>query len=94
MIECVATERVEVEYVATPAVSVPAPSVVVPSLNVTVPVGVSEPGATTLTVAVNVKDWPKAEGLPLETNAVVVELIPTTCESVEEVLAVSLVSPP
>ena len=38
------------------------PSVVDPSLNVTVPVAVPAPGATTVTVAVNVTDWPNLDG--------------------------------
>ena len=44
------------------------PSVVVPSLNVTVPVGVPAPGALTVTVAVNVTDWPKTDGLADEVS--------------------------
>jgi hypothetical protein len=52
--------------------SVPVPSVVAPSLKVTVPVGVPLPGATTLTVAVNVTDCPYAEGLPDVLTPVVV----------------------
>jgi hypothetical protein len=42
------------------------PSEVVPSRKVTIPVGpvgVDEPGATTVTVAVSVTVWPKLEGL-------------------------------
>ena len=42
---------------------VPVPSVVVPSRNVTVPVGVPDPGDTAVTVAVKVIDCPKTEGL-------------------------------
>ena len=50
--------------VVTPAVveSVPVPSVFEPSLNVTVPLGLPLPGATAATVAVNVTDWPEADG--------------------------------
>ena len=36
--------------------SVPVPNVVEPSLNVTIPVGIPEPGALAATVAVNVTD--------------------------------------
>ena len=50
------TARLFVENVATPLLRVPVPSVVVPERNVTVPVGVPAPGATTATVAVNVTD--------------------------------------
>ena len=42
------------------------PSVVAPSLNVTVPVGVPEPGATAFTVTVNVTDWPNVDGFTEE----------------------------
>jgi hypothetical protein len=34
------------------------PRMVLPSLNVTVPVGVPEPGALALTIAVKVTTWP------------------------------------
>jgi hypothetical protein len=37
-----------------------------------VPVGVPDPGATALTVAVNHTIWPKTEGLAEEATAVVV----------------------
>jgi hypothetical protein len=43
-----------------PEAKVPVPSVVLPSLKVTVPVGVPP---ETVTVAVNVTDWPTEEGL-------------------------------
>jgi len=58
--------------VAWPELSVPVPNVVAPSLNVTVPNGVPEPGDTAATVAVNVTDWPKTEGLVEEVKVVVV----------------------
>ena len=51
---CVATDRLEVVNVAVVPFSVPVPSVVAPSTNVTVPVGVPEPGELTDTVAVKV----------------------------------------
>src|SRR5437870_3667076 len=41
--------------------SVPDPRVVIPSLKVTVPVGVPAAGASDVTVAVKVTDWPKTE---------------------------------
>ena len=63
--------RFVVSNVATPdAFSVLVPSVVVPSLNVTVPVGVTAPGAVPATVAVKVVDWPKVEGFALEPSVV------------------------
>ena len=51
---------------------VPVPSVVEPSMNVTVPVGIPEPGASPVTVAVNVIDWPNTDGLAEETTDEVV----------------------
>jgi hypothetical protein len=39
-----------------------------PSLKVTVLVGVPEPGATAVTVAVKVTAWPKTEGLTEEVS--------------------------
>ena len=60
----------DVLNVATPEpFSVPVPRVVEPSRNVTVPVGVPEPGALAVTVAVNVTDWPNTEGLAEDTTA-------------------------
>lgn len=55
------------------------PSVPAPSMNCTVPV--ATPLNCGLTVAVNVTDWPKTEGLAEETTAVVV----LACETVREV---------
>ena len=43
-------------------------------MKVTVPVGVPVAGATGLTVAVNVTDWPKSDGLTEDVGAVVVVL--------------------
>jgi hypothetical protein len=62
----------EVLKVAVPPLSVPVPKVVVPSLKVTVPVGVPTPGDTGTTVAVNITDWPKSEGLSEEVTLEVV----------------------
>lgn len=74
VIECVATDNDEVLIVAWPeTLSVPVPSVVEPSLKVTLPVGVPAPGDVTVTVAVNVTDWPNTEGFADEATAVVVE---------------------
>ena len=58
---------------ATPPLSVTAePRFEPPSLNCTVPVGVPVAGATGLTVAVNVTDWPKTDGFVDEATVVVV----------------------
>lgn len=89
-----ATVSAEVENVADPPLRVPVPSVVAPSLNVTVPVGVPLPGATTAMVAVNVTDCPKTDGFADEMTIVVVLGTLTVCVSVEEVLVLKFVSPP
>ena len=52
--------------------SVAVPSVVAPSRNVIVPVGVPEPGATAVTVAVKVTDCPETAE-PAELLTVVLE---------------------
>jgi hypothetical protein len=65
-----------------------------PSWKVTVPVGVPEPGALAVTVAVKVTTCPDPEGLTDELNAVVVAAWLTTCVSGAEVLALKLASPP
>ena len=87
--------REEIAKVAAPPLSVPVPSVVLPSLKVTLPVGVPLPGATAVTVAVNVTDCPKTEGLAEEVTAVVELPWLTTCGFVfnEPVLVAKFVSP-
>jgi hypothetical protein len=72
VIECVPTERLAVENVATPlALSADEPRVVPPSRNVTVPVGVPAP-EDGLTVAVNVTCCPRTEGFSEDVSEVVV----------------------
>src|SRR5260370_40815005 len=92
-----ATPRVEVENVATPeAFVVPVPNVVAPSLNVTVsPLAtLPVPGELTVTVAVNVTDWPKTDGLTEDASAVVVLAGFTTRDNTEEdVLARKVTAP-
>src|SRR3954453_11085453 len=57
------TARPDVENVALPAASSAAvPTTVTPSRKSTETVGVPAPGATAATVAVNVTDWPAADG--------------------------------
>jgi len=52
----------EVVKVATPALlTVPVPRTVLPSMNVTVPLGVPEPGADAATVAVSVTAEPHCD---------------------------------
>jgi hypothetical protein len=58
--------------VAVPPLRVAVPSAVLPSRKVTVPVGVPDPGATALAVAVKVTACPTVEGLGEELTAVVV----------------------
>src|SRR5438309_4696360 len=64
-----------------------------PSKNDTLPVGVPAPGATALTVAVNVNDCPKTEGfVPLASVATVeVFALLTVCVTAAEVLVLKLV---
>src|SRR5439155_15121350 len=66
----------------------------VPSiLNCTVPVRVPAPGATGLTVAVKVTDWPNTEGLTDELTVVVVLALLTVCVKSGEVPVRKLPSP-
>jgi hypothetical protein len=58
--------------VACPPLKVRVARVVVPSLKATEPPGVPPPGATALTVAANVTDWPTVEGFTEDVTAVVV----------------------
>jgi hypothetical protein len=82
-------------HVAWPPLSAFAPQpviVVPPSLKFTVPVGVPDPGATALTVAVKVIDWPVTEGFADEATVVVVSALFTLCVSVDEVDALKFAS--
>src|SRR5260370_21933694 len=90
-----ATTRVEVENVATPEVFVvPVPSVVAPSLNVTIsPLAtLPVPGELTVTVAVNVTDWPNTDGLTEDPRAVVVLAGFTPCDNAVQVVVATVVS--
>ena len=60
VIECIPEVSEEVVKVAWPPLNVPLPRDVDPSRKFTVPVGVPEAGATGVTVAVRVTDWPTA----------------------------------
>jgi hypothetical protein len=59
--------------VVTPPLRVPVPNVTLPSLNVTTPVA-----AEGVTLAVNVTELPKVDGLREEVSAVVVGVLPNT----------------
>lgn len=71
----VPTVRVDVERVATPPIGLEVPSTAEPSMNVTSPPGVPLPEVT---VAVNVTDWPAADGLGVEVSTVAVDAAVTT----------------
>jgi hypothetical protein len=75
-----------------PATTVEVPIVVAPSLNVTVPVAVPAP-VEAFSVAVNVTVCPTTEGDGVETTAVVVGVLLTTCEYTGEVLLAKFPSP-
>src|SRR5438552_18726686 len=91
---CVPALRAEVVRVACPLPSSgPLPMLLALSKNVTVPVALPDPGATTETVAVKVTGWPKREGLLFELTDVVVLAWLTVCVGKEPVLAVKLASP-
>src|SRR5437773_1390824 len=59
----------------------------------TFPVGAPAPGATGLTVAVNVTDWPNTEGLAEEITAVAVSALFTVWVKGEAVLSLPLKLP-
>lgn len=71
----------------------PLPSIADPSMNVTVPVGVPAPGATTVTVAVKVTGWLRIDGLDEELTAVLVEALLTVWTKSCDVLPLKLLSP-
>src|SRR2546427_218843 len=62
-------------------------------LNWTVPVAVPDPGATALTVAVKVADWPTTVGFAEAVSAVVVSGLFAVCVTAAEVLVLKLPSP-
>jgi len=91
---CVLTLSELVLKVATPApFNVPLPMIVAPSLKSTVPVGVPVPGATAVTVAVKVTDWPNTDGFWLDARLVELLALFTTCETAPLVLPLKLPSP-
>ena len=82
----------EVANVALPELSVFVPMSAPPSLKMTVPVGVPAPGDTALTVAVNVTDTPKVDGLSDELTVVALLAGLTVCVRPDEVLLLKLAS--
>jgi hypothetical protein len=87
------TARAEVVNVALPELKVAVPKVAAPSRKVTVPVGVPEPGATALTVAVNVTDCPNTDGFTDEVTVVELLSLFTVCVIADDVLLLKFVSP-
>jgi hypothetical protein len=83
----------EVVSVALPADKLAVPRVAAPSRNVTVPVGVPAAGATVLTVAVKVTDWPKTDGSAELVTVVVLLPFVTVWVIAAEVLLLKFVSP-
>ena len=83
----------EVASVALPPLKLAVPSVVAPSRKVTVPVGVPDPGAAALTVAVNVTLCPMTVGFCDELTFVEVEAVFTVWLMAADVLALKLLSP-
>src|SRR5262245_532988 len=69
-----------------PAPTGAVPRTTPPSRNVTVPVGVPAPGATTATLAVKVTDWPVAAGLTDDSRATAVDARLTVWARAAEVL--------
>src|ERR1043166_4205924 len=64
-----------------------------PSWKMTDPVGVPAAGATALTVAVKVTDWPKTEGLAEEAREGVLLAWPTVWVTIPEVFVLKFPSP-
>src|SRR2546428_6233474 len=79
----------DVVNVAWPETRLLVASAVVPSLKVTVPVGVPLPGATALTVAVNVTELLTTEGLSDEVTVFVVLALATVMAGLVSVLELS-----
>ena len=92
LIESVPTGNVVDVRVATPFASVAVPRTVLPFMNITLPEGVV-PDTAEVTVAVNVTDFPKTDGLSDELTLVVVASALTTSERGAEVLALKPVTP-
>ena len=85
--------RDDVVNVAWPELRVLVATGIPPSLKMTVPVGVPEPGAAALAVAVKVTVWPDTDGLAEEVTAVVVLALLTVWVNGEAVLLLALKLP-
>ena len=93
VIECDPTASDGVVNVAFPELKVAVPKVVLPSMKVMVPVGVPEPGAKTLTVAVKVMLWLRMDGLAEVLIATDVAALFTVSVRADEVLPMNMASP-
>src|SRR5258707_4769823 len=67
-----AAAKLVVNVAVPPGPTATVPRTTLPSWNVTLPVGVPEPGATAATVAVKVTAWPGTAGLTDDARATVV----------------------
>ena len=92
--EWLPTKSADVEKGAVPEPSKkPVPRVANPSMNVTDPVGMPKPGKFAVTLAMNVMNWPKTDGLG-EDVTIEVEASPLTiCVNEDEVPGVKSLSP-
>ena len=88
------TVSADVENVALTPDNVPPPIETPPSKKVAVPVGVPEPGATALIVAVKVTVWPNTDGFTDDVTDVELDALLTVWVMAAEVLALKLASPP
>jgi hypothetical protein len=87
------TASEEVANVALPELKAAVARVEAPSRKVTVPVGVPAPGATALTVAVKVTDWPNTDGFTDEVTVVELDALLTVWVTAADVLLLKFVSP-
>jgi hypothetical protein len=88
------TAKADVVNVALPVEStVTVARMTLPSMNATVPGGIPELGATALTMAVNVTDWPTTDELA-ELVKVVLVVAVLTVWVICPLLAVKFVAPP
>jgi hypothetical protein len=88
------TASEEVVKLALPPESVAVARVTAPSTKLTVPVGVPEPGATAVTVATKVTDWPNTVGFKADETVAEPLALLTVCVIAAEVPLVKLLSPP
>ena len=93
MSECKPGVSVEIVKVAWPLTRFAEPRFVSPSRKVTVPVGVPDPGAVALTVAVAITDWPKKLGFGEAAIATVGTSRFTICVRGDELFRLKLLSP-